>query len=373
MKTLFTLRTLSPKSDMEDIEQVWCALAPYESESYFLSWGWVQTWLRMLPLGTNLKLAVHFDYAGPKMAFFVGNARIRRHHILTSNAFYLNETGDPEYDQLFIEHNCVVARSDAKVDILEVLSALPPNWEELYLSGLRAESPLLLLPAPYTLRRLRQSPSPFVELDRVRKVGDYVTLLSSSTRSQIRRSYRLYAEEFGEVELDVAESESQAERFFAELVELHQRRWEQKGAAGAFANRFFHDFHRSLIHNRFETGEIQLLRVRAGRTTIGCLYNFVLGGVVYFYQSGFNYAGDNRLKPGFVTHTEAVRFNAAHGKQIYDFMGGSARYKNSLATSSRELVWAVISKPKIKFSVENWLREWKRKCRVYLDRTHARS
>jgi CelD/BcsL family acetyltransferase involved in cellulose biosynthesis len=205
-----------------------------------------------------------------------------------------------------------------------------------------------------------RSKSHFVELDRIHNINDYVNLLSPSTRYQIRRAHRLYEENFGSVEVQPAASCDQALRFFDELVELHQQRWVGKGASGAFHNRFFHAFHRNLIHKRLDSGEIQILRIRAGRTTIGCLYNFVFNGTVSFYQSGFRYDSDNKLKPGLLAHAQAILFNAKQGYRIYDLMSGVARYKQSLCTNSRELVWAVFAKPKIKFMLEQKLRQWKR-------------
>jgi CelD/BcsL family acetyltransferase involved in cellulose biosynthesis len=55
-------------------------------------------------------------------------------------------------------------------------------------------------------------------------------------------------------------------------------------------------------------------------------------GRVYFYQSGLEYAEDNRLNPGLVSHYHAVQYCLAQGYQEYDFLGGYLRYKRSLAT-----------------------------------------
>jgi len=39
---------------------------------------------------------------------------------------------------------------------------------------------------------------------------------------------------------------------------------------------------------------------------VGILYNYVVQRKVVFYQSGFTYSIDNRVKPGLVMHTEAI-------------------------------------------------------------------
>jgi hypothetical protein len=65
---------------------------------------------------------------------------------------------------------------------------------------------------------------------------------------------------------------------------------------------------------------------------------------------------DNRLKPGFICHTETVRHNAECGHAVYDFMASFDEYKVRMATHQRELVWARVQKPRLKFTVERVMR-----------------
>jgi len=107
------------------------------------------------------------------------------------------------------------------------------------------------------------------------------------------------------------------------------------------------------------------VRVRYGGRTIGCLYNLVHDGVVAFYQGGFRYESDNKLKPGLVCHAEAVRFNAAAGHRIYDFLGGDSRYKRSLATGATELVWSTIQQTCMRFAFEDRARDMLQRWRTW--------
>jgi CelD/BcsL family acetyltransferase involved in cellulose biosynthesis len=198
-------------------------------------------------------------------------------------------------------------------------------------------------------------PSPSVDLERVRASGDYLSLLSANSRSQIRRAARLYQSR-GPLALQAASTAEEAGAIFDELVALHRRTWEARGRPGAFSP-FVRGFHERLIARRFAAGEIQLLRVRAGDETIGCLYNFIWDGVVWFYQSGMSQSADPKLKPGLVCHAEAVAHNAALGHRRYDFLGGASQYKRTLATDEhRELVWARVQRPRLRFRLEDGLR-----------------
>jgi hypothetical protein len=320
----------------------------------------MDTWLSTLPTECAVNLLL-FEYAGvPVAACFVGNRRLRRHVLVTSSARFLNETGDRHFDQLCIEHNGVLSSAGTRVRGDQLLQGISGHWDELFLSGVGADSELLHVTPPYQCVTLRRRPSPRVDLEQVRNSSDYLELLSSSTRSQIRRAYRLYAEKRGEVSTQVAGTVAEALGFFKELRILHARRWSTKRDDGAFSNPYMIAFHTHLIESRFAAGEIQLIRVVAGATTVGILYNFVHRGVVSFYQSGLGFEDDNRLKAGLVAHTEAVRLNARSGQAFYDFLAGDSRYKQSLATSSTELVWAVIRRPCLKFSLEETARSVKR-------------
>jgi CelD/BcsL family acetyltransferase involved in cellulose biosynthesis len=77
----------------------------------------------------------------------------------------------------------------------------------------------------------------------------------------------------------------------------------------------------------FPRGAIQVLRAEG----VGVLYNFVDRGRVYFYQSGFHYSPDNRLKPGLVMHYLAVEHCLSNPELAeYDFLAGDSQYKRSL-------------------------------------------
>jgi CelD/BcsL family acetyltransferase involved in cellulose biosynthesis len=60
---------------------------------------------------------------------------------------------------------------------------------------------------------------------------------------------------------------------------------------------------------------------------------------VFFYQSGFMYSNDNRLKPGLVTHTEAIKYYLGRGLDEYDFLAGDSQYKQSLSNAERHMLW----------------------------------
>lgn len=343
------------------VEPLWRRLEnAAASPSYFLSWGWIENWLACLPADERPQLAVIRDRDEPAAAFFLGARKTRRHLAFGSRALYLNATGDPRHDGLRVEHNGILRAPSSRISLDTVISLLPESWDELYLPAVdRAAFPDLSKlddRDAFRVRIDRDLPAPFVDLDTVRSVdGGYLALLSSTTRAQIRRARR----EVGEMTIEVAGDERHAMDIYAELVRLHARRWHMRGERGAFGDPWFDQFHRRLICNRLLHGEIQLLRISAGGHTIGCLYNLIHRGRVLFYQSGLAQFDDPHIKPGYLCHAEAVELNAAVGMQIYDLLGGNARYMHSLSTNETRLLWLRIQRRRARFVLEDRLKEVK--------------
>lgn len=337
------------------VEPIWRELEQV-APTYFLSWGWIATWLAMLPRACIPELAVVRDAGRPIAACFLARRRVLEHHLVPRRARFLNTTGVPRFDELCIEHNTIVG-----VPALETLLArLPHDWDELVLPALDRDALPHLPSASWRVRVEREVAAPYVDLERVRAApGGYLSVLGSQTRAHVRRARRAA----GKLAIEHATDLAQAISIYDELVALHTASWRARGQPGAFADPWFDSFHRRLIADRFAANEIELVRVRAGERTIGCLYNFVWRGRVAMYQSGFAPAASARDKPGFVCHAAAIEAAAAAGHAVYDFLGGNAEYKRSLSTDRGALVWLRIQRPLVRFFIEDRLRDWRRAVR----------
>ena len=331
--------------------EIWCALERESRPTYFQSWSWIETWLACLPREAVPRLAV-LQTDRPLAAGFFGRRALRRHRVIPSRALFLNATGVDALDELCIEHNTVVGAAS----LAALVAALPGDWDELFLPALAQHTFEALatatLPAGCRLRVEREVPSYYVELAQVRASG-YVPLLGHRTRAQVRKALR----EAGELTFEVARDTAEALAIYDELVRLHQVHWQAQGQPGAFADPFFEQFHRRLITNRHEHGELQLMRLRRGPQTIGCTYNLVANGHVMFYQSGLAAQANRLIKPGFLCQVFGVEHCATAGHRIYDFLGGDMLYKRSLATGEMRLVWARIQHRRPWFLLEDRARQ----------------
>lgn len=328
------------------IGPVWRELLDQTSEaSAFLSEPWVERWLAHFSDDGSTGAVVWRDGSTavgcailPVRKVRVGPFFVRRTLLNASGA-----TG------VGCEHNDLLVVDEYRSEVLDdvVRRVRESGSDEIYLVGARRRLLDELFERwPAMWWEGYDSESPFVDLDVVRSIdGGYLMSLSSNTRSKIRRSIRLYEERYGSATTEVADSAEEALRWFREMVDLHQSTWEARGETGAFADPRVRAFYEDLIESTTEERSgfrTDMVRVGFGDRAVGILLNFSYKGRVAFYQSGLAYDEDRRLKPGLVTHAQAIALSAKRGDKEYDFLGGeeeSVQYKRSLSSDSRTLVW----------------------------------
>ncbi|MCO4100717.1 MAG: GNAT family N-acetyltransferase [Gemmatimonas sp.] len=281
----------------------------------------------------------------------------------------MNSDGEAESDSVVVEHNRVLAVPGNEKLAVEALS----DWierqsiDEFVVAGASEDERSRLLDSfRCWIPEVEQRSAPFVDLAELRAKGEsHLEAVSSNTRAQLRRSKRAY-EMLGELQVRVAQTVEEALEFFQELIVLHEKRWEKRGFAGAFASAARKSFHLDFIRSAFDEGRVHLLRVVCGSDTVGILYNFQANGYVSFYQSGFDYPADRRLKPGLLTHHMAIEHYRTNNFLEYDFLAsekGEFQYKRSLSTGERPLFWVSFSRPGTKhrfLRCLRWFRETRR-------------
>jgi len=326
---------------------------------YFLSWGWVETWIRNLPPDCDVSLIAGFKDNAPAVAFFIGYRESIRHGLFRARQLSLNSTPVRHLDALCIDYNMALIDPAVTLTLESLAEQMPvKEWDEFYMERCAPACwPNLAFEEnasdKYNVQIIDHGRSFYVDLEKVRQNDmDYLGMLSKNKRQQIRRSLREY-EKRGEIEIGVPKNPHDALNMLDELAQLHQKEWQRRGKPGAFSNDSFMKFHRELISTQFETGAIQLLCFFAGSEPIGRLYNFVYNGHVLYYQSGFNYLPGNLYRPGLVCHYLAVMRNAAEDRKTYDFLAGEAPYKESLSTDWRRIYDITVQKRKVKYAIEN--------------------
>jgi CelD/BcsL family acetyltransferase involved in cellulose biosynthesis len=352
-----------PLPALSVLEREWRALETAGHPSFFTSWRWIGTLLVALPsVAWPQLLRGTAEGKTVALALLGASDTRRRYGLVRSRGLHVNETGDPHFDSLTIEHNGILAATAYEPVIWDkMLAWFADQADEA--DALHVSGSLLCLPAEalhrYGLACSQTAvPSYSAELARIAETNNGIYPgLSANARQQLRRALRHF-EGVGPLALREAGSIGEALAFFAAMKTLHCASWERRGNSHSFSGPFFEPFHRLLIERNFADGSIQLLRACAGDRVIGYLYNFRLGNRIYAYQSGFDDA-DRRERPGYVTHALAIQHAFRSGAQVYDFMAGRNRLKESLATRCEPMIWQVVQQPRLVFRLEDLARRFK--------------
>lgn len=338
--------TFGGVTDWEGLGRAWRALESRTACSFFQSWSWI-----------GCLAAERFDrpvlMEARQDGRIVGLALFNHRPGLLRDTLWLHETGDPAWDDLFIEYNGVLIDADAAPSLrmacaAAILRYRPRRWpgllgRRLIMSGIAAPE-VAPWDASGAIIRQQSRIAPWLDLAELRRTGRrHFDVLSANTRAQLRRSLRQYARH-GTLQITPARDVPTAYGFLDDLAHRHQTSWQRRGKPGAFANPRFARFHRALIAQALPRGEVALLRVSAGEEIVGYLYNFQHRGRVLAYQSGFDYAAaDRHAKPGLTCHHLAIERSLDESQDAYDFLAGDDRYKRSLASRETVLHWLTLA------------------------------
>ena len=330
---------LTPVCDASALAHRWQSLESRVGGPFFLSWTWIGVWIESLDT-LPLLLAVT-DSNGTDIALGLFVQTTERRRGMPIRQLRLHDTGVTARDAITIEYNSLLAAPGMEAAAWHAaMRSLRAHgrWDEIVVSGVSETTADILDGLGLGVHARAETTSAHVDLAALREQGvtdadAYIATLGKNTRSQLRRSMRLYAEH-GPLRLEPCHD---VENFFAELGEHHEAKWQAVGGAGATANPDYMAFHRRMIAEALPKGEVELLRASAGDQSFGWLYNFVCRGRVLFYLSGFRTEEDNRLKPGLVSHALAIGHHLKGDAEVYDFMGGTNRYKTSLGQSGPDI------------------------------------
>ena len=340
----------------------WARLHAADRRStFFLSPLWVDTWLSVFGNDLHIEFACFCSNGATEgIALIASN---KKKGPLAIKKYFLNTAGEQRGSPM-LEHNALLCRPELLDSFAGALSEYADtlNWDEWVFNGVRASDMELLCERFKGAPDLQWQPAPFVDLEVLRNSNaSFLASLSSNTRQKIRRSIKLY-EQQAELNVSFARDQEEALTYFAELMRLHQALWQARDKTGAFSDPAFLSFHEAIIKAGTPSTDYDVIRVSCGEATIGVVYNLIFNGHISYYQSGFEYQSDNRIKPGLVCHSLVVQYALDQGYKEYDLLAtanGGSQYKTSLANAERLLAWASYRRISPKFKLAQALKRAK--------------
>jgi hypothetical protein len=282
----------------------------------------------------------------------------------------LNQSLEPKLESLTLEDNGFANSSNALSERLlpQLLDQLNdcPSWDELRISALNesmvsaffdwAKSNGLIV---YEYAKSETFWVDFSVLNH-QDAEPFLSSRSANCRQQLRRAKRQIEEQIGLLSIEKANTIEEANGWLAELGKLHQLRWPSQNPLEGFNNPYFTDFFQKIIGDGLLNGKVQLLKISAGTNAIGYLFNLVKNGRVSFLMSGIDYHEIEKYKPGMLCHWLAIETNLNLGMQVYDFLNGTNRYKESLSTNRAAVKTITIARPRLGLQFEHLIRRLQR-------------
>lgn len=327
------------------LAKLWGSVFDESDASFFLSPTWISSWLELSSSSPYLFSALQ---NGVEVAVAILNCNTRGVQPLGGETFYLNSTGDESEDRIFIEYNDILFRRNASPCLRRTV--IDGLLQSLQTHRNRAGSFSVNIPRSALdsqgyksnfgkVQTQLSDAVNYVDLEKARTKQGYLSLLSRNTRYQIRRSERLYQEQYGStLSFESADTAETAIAWLDHLAALQIERWQSAKITSSFEDPFFRAFVAELCRKGIPRGEVDLLRFRVDETIIGYVLSFLSRNEVLNYQAAFTTRDpDNRFKPGLLCHSKAIDHYTEKNFSTYNFLSGDAQYKKSLSTNTEKI------------------------------------
>ena len=322
---------------------------------------WTRVWLAHYGETVRFRFLVAEDAGQVRGICLYTESTEYKAPLLTLRTRHLGTAGDPVSESACVEYNSLLAEPAWRAAFIDSVShwlLTQAGGDVLQLDGFTAAE-MSELTSHWPPVEVRDRESKYLDLAAIRtSQTELITHLGRSTRANLRKRLR----EYGELQTEWATSLAAATDIFAELIELHQARWQAVGQRGAFASSRFLNFQRALLVELFPQGRCVAFRVRHQGATVGCLLLLVDRGRLLDYLSGLA-AFDQKPSPGLVAHYLCQCEALQRGFAAYDFLVGDKRHKDNLSTHTQILTWTRLARPNIKNRIVAALTHWKRRWR----------
>jgi len=216
-----------------------------------------------------------------------------------------------------------------------------PAWNLLDLCNIHQDSPTLTVLPPlaegrgWAVSTARQEVCPVVRLPGTWE--GYLQMLEGKQRREIRRKLRR-AEGEATLRWYIVGQEHDLEAEVEDFLDLMAASTPEKAA---FLTPRMRDFFRQLARVTYDAGWLQLVFLEIEGRKAAAYFNFVYNNRVLVYNSGLDWRAFPRFGAGIVLTAYCIRHAIEQGREAFDFMRGSERYKYQFGGQDVE-VWQLV-------------------------------
>lgn len=318
-----------PEQLSEDRVRRWNELARHPLQR----WEWMGTWARKFVAHGRLRV-LEFSSAGRVVGFAPWAVE---HRLATGRTLQFLGSGKActDHQSLLVDADWLEPVSDAAADwLLGRHRDLPQHgltgeaWDSIEWIGVdRGDAAIHRL-----TERLRQAGCTV-------QVGDaencyalslpgsweqYVAGRSKSGRREIRQALRQIDE--GVLVVHPIATRRELDRYWPQLIRLHQSRRASLGTDGCFDYPQFASFLRSAAESMLDAGRLRFLFALSGEMPVAAHLAFADQRGWYYYQSGMD-PDAAELRPGLALFCYTLREAIESGLRTFDLMRGDEPYK----------------------------------------------
>ena len=344
------------------VKDIWLALEEVGDAGFFHSWCWMSTWLEMVLGKTPVYFFVCRTGATPYSCCLLTLCPTRRKkNLVRTLQLQINEYLAPGYDMIKAYNGLLTRKGQEEQAwrmFFRAVDGFSHHWDEILLSSLMPADYQLITNIRHGFRLDVEKTTCCWVKELAPESSTAVGLLQSckkKTRKQLKQSITAFTEVCAP-ELTAATNTQMALDYFRQMEQIHTERWRAVGEKGSFANPHWAIFHTRMIKNYFDSGIILMFMISCGETILGYLYGHYYRRRVYMHQTGFALMDDNRFRPGYVSHFEAMRHCAAMGAITYDLLPDAAdSYKKFFAQPEPVLQRVLLKRRRLVFVLEKIL------------------
>ena len=165
----------------------------------------------------------------------------------------------------------------------------------------------------------------------------YLSTLSKSRRRLMRRlSERI--DETPELSSHTSQTDDERRSDLNAMIELHQRRWNDAGHAGSFADPAFREFIHDATSRFLQRGLLRMATLRHNDQVISGELQMLGGdGGISGYSMGVDMKFAD-IKPGRIMDVKTIQYAYQHSLPGIDYMRGDEPYKAELRAQPRRLI-----------------------------------
>jgi CelD/BcsL family acetyltransferase involved in cellulose biosynthesis len=174
-------------------------------------------------------------------------------------------------------------------------------------------------------------------------VEEYLRGRSAKFRYQLSQT-RKAASTLGLFSIETVQSKGDLQKALAELIRLHQLRWNRIGYPGVFADSRFRDFQEEISRRFLENGWLWFKTARTNGSYIAARMGFRFKNSISDYIAGFDDRSPKaKRRPGYALLLSMIEDAIQEKKQVFDLLRGYETYKfdftSEIPTNWKIVVW----------------------------------